>query len=196
MSRRPRRTGDENRAIVLATATELFYFEGIHAVGVERIAQAAEVAPATLYRAFASKDELVEAYVQDRDDAWRRWFLDRVESADDARGAIVAVVAGALERVRSEDYRGCPFQMALAEFPNDEHPAHRAAVANKQWMCEQFAALCADLEPAPDAALADELCVVLDGLYASAHDLGSAGPAATTVSLVERLLDVSSHRTR
>ncbi len=188
MTRRRRRSGEQNRADVLDAATTLFYTHGIRAVGVERIAQTAGVAPATLYRAFASKDELVVAYIRERDDVWRTWFNDLVQAADGAGEAIAAVFAAALGRVQSADYRGCPFLMSLSEFPDPQHPAHRAAVENKKWVRDQFTALCDEKNPPSDSSLADQLCVLLDGLYASAQNLGPKGPASTVPPLVRTLL--------
>lgn len=189
MVRRPRHTAAENKTIIIDAASELFYAEGIRSVGVERIARAADVAPPTLYRAFASKDDLIVAYVKQRDKAWRSWFLDTVGASSTTTDSIVGVFEAALVQVRSSHYRGCPFQMALAEFPTTDHPAHQAAIANKEWMREQFAELCSATGAQSADVLADQLCVLLDGLYVSAQSLGPTGYAATVPDIVHRVLD-------
>src|SRR3954462_5449336 len=74
--RRPRHSATETREHVLAVASELFYWEGIRATGIDRIAAEAEVAPTTLYRLFASKDDLVAAYVAEGADGYRAWLRE------------------------------------------------------------------------------------------------------------------------
>src|SRR5919199_3359876 len=76
-----RRSSAETREHVLRVAHELFYWQGIRAVGVDRVAADAGVAPTTLYRLFSSKDELVAAYVERADQASREWFAAAVEAA-------------------------------------------------------------------------------------------------------------------
>src|SRR5918998_5244139 len=130
-----RRTSAETREHVLRVARELFYWEGIHATGVDRVASEAGVAPTTLYRLFASKDDLVAAYVEREDRLFREWFEEAVEAGGPGpRGSILAIFDALGEQVRPERCRGCPFQMALAEFPDASAQAHRNAVANKAWV--------------------------------------------------------------
>ena len=71
---RPRRTAAETREHVLAVAHELFYWHGIRATGVDAIAAEADVAPTTLYRLFASKDDLIAAYIERADGLYRKWL--------------------------------------------------------------------------------------------------------------------------
>ncbi|MEO1063236.1 MAG: TetR/AcrR family transcriptional regulator [Actinomycetota bacterium] len=193
MSRRPRRTIEQHRDHLVAVAEQLFYDRGLHAVGVDQVAAAADVAPTTLYRAFASKDELVTAYVERRDEAWRRWWRDAVEPHADPAAALCAVFAAAAEQVAAHGYRGCPFLMGLAEYPDPAHPAHRAAVANKRWARRELGSLCAGAVDDAAAAdrLADQLMVVLDGVYASAQDLGPGGPAAGAAELAGSLISAA-----
>ena len=80
---RTRRSADETRAHVLAVAHELFYWQGIRAIGVDRIAAEAEIAPTTLYRLFASKDDLIAAYVERAHEAYREWFRTALDRGGD-----------------------------------------------------------------------------------------------------------------
>src|SRR3954463_13314738 len=73
---RPRRTAAQTREHVLAVAHELFYWHGIRATGVDAIAAAAGVAPTTLYRLFASKDDLIAAYIERADRLYRQWMTE------------------------------------------------------------------------------------------------------------------------
>jgi AcrR family transcriptional regulator len=138
------RSSADTREHVLGVAHELFYWQGIRATGVDRVAAAAQVAPTTLYRLFASKDDLIAAYIERAGRLYRDWFdgAARVGGAD-PRAAILAVFDALGEQVQPEQCRGCPFLMALAEFPDPAHPAHRAAVATKRWVRERLGQLTA-----------------------------------------------------
>jgi AcrR family transcriptional regulator len=175
---------------VLGVAHELFYWHGIRATGVDRVAAEAGVAPTTLYRLFASKDDLIAAYIERASLLYREWF-DAAAAAGgpDPREAILAVFDALGEQVQPQHCRGCPFLMALAEFPDPAHPAHRAAVAVKAWVRERLGQLTATL--AGDGLLADQLSLVMEGTYASVQALTADGPARHARTVAEVLLDVS-----
>lgn len=188
-----RRTAAETREHVLRVARELFYWEGIRATGVDRVAAEARVAPTTLYRLFASKDDLVAAYVEREDRLYRGWLNAAIDGAGpDPRERILAVFDALAEQVRPERCRGCPFQMVLAEFPDPDLPAHQNAVANKAWVRDVLKDLTDELVGARSAEdpnrLADQLVLLAEGVYASAQALGDEGPARQAWALVESLL--------
>src|ERR1700761_3927786 len=129
------RSSAETREHVLAVTNDLFYWQGIRATGVDRVAAQAGVAPTTLYRLFASKDDLVAAYIERAGRLYREWFDSAAAAGGpDPGGQILAVFDALGEQVQPQQCRGCPFLMALAEFPDPQHPAHRAAVAVKAWV--------------------------------------------------------------
>jgi len=105
---------------MLEVAHELFYWQGIHATGVDAIAQAAGVAPTTLYRLFASKDGLIAAYVERAGELYREWFDASLGRADrSVRERLLDLFAALDEQVQPDQCRGCPFLMALAEIPDE-----------------------------------------------------------------------------
>ena len=189
------RSSAETREHVLGVAHELFYWHGIRATGVDRVAAAAGVAPTTLYRLFASRTpgrRLQRAGHR----LYREWF-DAAAAAGgaDPHDQILAVFDALGEQVQPQHCRGCPFLMALAEFPDPVHPAHRAAVAMKAWVRDRFGQLTAALASGGRAArpelLADQLSLVMEGTYASAQALSADGPARHARTVAESLLDVS-----
>jgi len=193
---RTRRTAAETREHVLEVAHDLFYWEGIRATGIDKIASEAGVAPTTLYRSFVSKGDLVAAYVEREDRLYREWFDEAIGSAGPhPRERILALFDALAEQVRPDRCRGCPFQMALTEFPDLALPAHQNAVANKAWVRDRFGELTNELaETAPVGdpdALADELALLMEGVYASAQALDATGPAARARALAEALLATS-----
>ena len=186
------RSAAATREHVLAVASELFYWNGIRATGIDRVAAEAGVAPTTLYRVFASKDDLIGAYIERADRLYREWF----ETAARAGGAeagrqILAVFDALTEQVQPGQCRGCPFLMALAEFPDPAHPAHRNAVVLKAWVRTRFGELAAALGPpgpGDPQALAYQLALVMEGVYASVQALGVDGPARRGRAFAEALL--------
>ena len=179
---RPRRTAAQTREHVLEVAHELFYWNGIRVTGVDSIAAAARVAPTTLYRLFASKDDLVAAYVERADRLYREWMTEATApDVGSPRERILALFDALDEQVQPQRCRGCPFLMALAEFPDPRLPAHARAVATKAWVQGRLRELTdalAAAEPVRDPeALADQLAIVMEGVYASAQALGADGPA-------------------
>ena len=116
---------------LLDVASRLFYAEGIHAVGIERVIAEASVAKATLYAHFASKADLVAAYLERESLAWIDEAERRIEGLASGADALRALFEMLYERSRAAGYRGCPFVNAAAEFPNpgpvvEQIAAHRA----------------------------------------------------------------------
>jgi AcrR family transcriptional regulator len=190
------RSSADTREHVLSVAHELFYWHGIRATGVDRVAAEAGVAPTTLYRLFASKDDMVAAYIERADRLYRAWFDAAARAGGaDPRQAILAVFDALGEQVQPQHCRGCPFLMALAEFPDPAHPAHRAAVTMKTWVRDRFASLAAALAhggPGDHSELlADQLSVIMEGVYASAQALTATGPGRHARTIVESVLNVT-----
>jgi AcrR family transcriptional regulator len=183
-----RRSSADTRAHVLRVAHDLFYWQGIHAVGVDRVAAEAEIAPTTLYRLFASKDDLVAAYVENAAADYRDWFTAAVERGNDPRARILGLFDAQVVMTQPEVCRGCPYLMALTEFPDEASAIHQNAVAVKEWVREQFRQLAKGIRASGTEALADQLMLVFEGVYAAVQGLGADGPAARARSLVVRLL--------
>ena len=124
----------EARTRLLGTASELFYAEGIHAVGIDRIIATAGVTRATLYRHFPSKDDLVVAYLTGADEAFRaRADATRGQgrSADEIIRAVGQSIADDIHR---PGFRGCAFLNAAAEYPDPTHPVHKAVLEHRNWL--------------------------------------------------------------
>ncbi|MGW5354861.1 TetR/AcrR family transcriptional regulator [Streptomyces sp. NPDC004031] len=133
------------RERLLATAARLFYAEGIHTVGVDRLVAEAKVTNATFYRHFRSKEDLAVAYIGSVDHAIRAQVgaLTAAEAPPDA--ILRGIGASLVEQIRSPGYRGCAFLNAAAEFPDPGHPVHRAVVQHRAWFLETVTALFAEI---------------------------------------------------
>lgn len=187
------RPAAETREYVLGVARELFYWHGIRATGVDRVAAEAGISPTTLYRLFASKDDLVAAYIAREAERYQEWFKRATDvRSGSARERILALFDALATQVDPRGCRGCPFQMALAETPLPELATHRNAVALKAWvrgrLRELTGELGAEAEELDPNALADQLLLVIEGVYASAPAFGDGGPARQAQALAETLL--------
>src|SRR5579871_484031 len=115
---------------VFDAAADLFYREGIHAVGVDTIAKTAGVAKISLYRAYPSKDDLVVAYLKHRQaEFWRQWDDAFDKRKGEPRAQLQAIMAHLAQRTTQRGYRGCPFINFSAEFPDPAHPGRQVAKA-------------------------------------------------------------------
>jgi AcrR family transcriptional regulator len=189
----PRRSAAQTREHILEVTHDLFYWQGIRATGVDQIAQRAGVAPTTLYRAFTSKDDLVTAYVERADRLYRHWFEATLDAAGpDPRDRILHLFDAQLEQVDPSRCRGCPFLMVLAEIPDANFPAHRQAVASRVWVGDAFRQMTADLAQIADVhdpeALANQLMLLFEGVYATAASVGRTGPTTQAPTIARALL--------
>jgi AcrR family transcriptional regulator len=117
------------RERIISVASDLFYYQGIRATGINEVIEKSGVAKATFYNHFPSKDDLVLVYLQ----AMRKNVLEHVEQA-------IATQPSALKRflvvievvgpwMEDTDYRGCPFINMASEIPDPDSPLRKEAVA-------------------------------------------------------------------
>jgi AcrR family transcriptional regulator len=163
---------------VLETADQLFYAEGIRAVGIDRIIAESGIAKASFYRFFESKDALIAEWIQMRDLAWTSWFEEAVDMlAPDPANRPIAVFDALYSRLRSPSFRGCAFLNTIVELARDSHPAVQAARAHKIRMQELIRGY---LEAAGYASSSEEISAgfmqLVDGALISA--LREGQPAA------------------
>ncbi|MEU8404273.1 TetR/AcrR family transcriptional regulator [Nonomuraea sp. NPDC048892] len=150
----------------MAAAEELFYNNGITPVGVDLIAERADVTKRTLYNQFGSKDDLVAAYLAGRDRRWRSLVSSAVGACADPVEAVTAPFDALRSWSESND-RGCAFMNALAELPDPAHPAHRVAAEQKLWLLHLFEELAAAAGCQDPAVLATRLLVLHEGALAT-----------------------------
>ena len=174
---------------IVATASELFYRHGIRAVGVEAIAEAAGTNKMTLYRHFASKDELVAEYRR-RLAAYAGLFWDDLAKAHpgDPRAQLRGWLAAMQAHVLDADQRGCALANAAVELPDKDHPARCVIEQYKGDQRSRLAGLCAASGVSEPELLADELFLLLEGAHVSAQSLGPQGPASRLVRMGEALI--------
>jgi AcrR family transcriptional regulator len=173
------------RERLLAAANELFYREGVHTVGIDRVIERAGVAKATLYSTFGSKDELIAAYLEARHNAMRERLRRAIDRRRSPRARLLAAFDVQADLAADESYRGCAFANATAESHGSS--ADAAVARYRAWVRATFAELAADAGARDPATLARQLHLLWDGASASArmdHDPASARAAKSAASML------------
>jgi len=152
---------------LLATATGVFYAEGIHSVGIDRIVAEAKVTRATLYRHFPGKEDLVLAYLGGVDQAIRAQVEEAVTRRLPAADTVQAIGESIAQDIGSPGFRGCAFLNAVAEYPDPDHPVHRLVLAHRQWFLDTVTDLLARVSDAPAEPAARHFVMLRDGAMAA-----------------------------
>ena len=123
----------EPRERLLRTASGIFYRDGIHSVGVDRVVSEAGVTRATFYRHFPSKEDLVTAYLQLEDANIRAYFDNAAPLATGPAHMLELIIEGIADDLALNHTRGCPFINAAAEYPDPESAVRRTVTAHRTW---------------------------------------------------------------
>jgi AcrR family transcriptional regulator len=194
MSNRPagKHAKDEQiapRERILATAADLFYRQGIRAVGVDAIAAAAGTNKMTLYRHFSSKDELVAQYLRQMakmaNECWERYER---RHRGDARAQLRLWLKEMAEHSADRDERGCPVANAAIELPEKDHPVRPVIEELKIDYRKRLIALCRSAGLREPDMLADELLLLLEGARVTAQSVGPKGLGTRLMRMGDALI--------
>ena len=185
----PTRRGSA-RERILETAYDLFSRHGIRAVGVDRIIAVSGVAKMSLYRHFRSKDELVLAFLQQREQRWTKDFIlaEAERRGDTGAERLLAIFDVFDEWFHEPGFEGCSFVNVLLEFDDRDHPLRRASVehlANIRDFLREFAQEAGAEDP---EALAREWHILMKGSIVAAAE-GDLRAAQRARRLGELLLE-------
>jgi AcrR family transcriptional regulator len=190
----PRRkvSTSRRRARLLETAWRLFYRDGYRSVGIDTILAEASVAKMTLYNHFSSKDKLIVAVIEKRSEEILTELAATVEAAGKSAKRRLLAVFDFLEVLfGSRDFSGCAFIRAISEYPDTNHPVHRAAWAHKRAFRKMLVGLAKEAGAKDPAALADNFRLLIDGALVAAHATGQVTPAKTARIAANELLKSS-----
>ena len=184
---RPRRESQARRRI-LDTAYDLFSRRGMRAVGIDEVVANAGVAKATLYRHFRTKDDLVVAFLEERE---RRWTNAWVRDEATRRGStpeerLLAIFDLFDEWFRRDDFEACTFINMLLEVNDREHPVGRATVGHLANIRTVVAELAEQAALADPEAFSREWHILMKGSIVSAAE-GDAD-AARRAQAIARLV--------
>jgi len=193
------RSAPSVRERILATAVTLFYQEGVRAVGVDLVVERSGVAKTSLYRHFATKDDLVVAFLEQEDaEYWRDW--EKVSASvvaqgkEGARAELEAHLRFIAHHTAEPKYRGCPFLNVATEFPAPDHPARAVATRHKIELYRRLSALAKQAGVRNPGQLADHLVLLIDGAYVNGQLLGKKGPVHSLVQAGLVLILAAEHR--
>ncbi|WP_211233168.1 TetR/AcrR family transcriptional regulator [Solirubrobacter soli] len=168
----------EPRTRLLATASRLFYTEGVNSVGVDRIVSEANVTRATFYRHFPGKQDLVLAYLQSAHDVIEQRIAAALE-IEDPKARLSALGEDIAAQLRSPGFGGCAFIKVASEFDDPDEPIRRAVSAHRAWFAETVRTAFADAGHARPDDAARHFIMLRDGAMVAGY-LDESEQAAET----------------
>jgi len=184
-------TRSSARDRLLAAADELFYEEGVHTVGIDRVIAHAGVAKATLYNAFGSKDELIRAYLNGRHAVRRDRITAGIARHKTPRARLLGVFDVLAESVADPNYHGCAFVNAGAEAQAGS-PIEEAVDEYRGWVRSLFTELARDAGAARPEQLGRALHLLYDGAAVSARMDRDPNAASAARAVAATLLDAAT----
>ena len=179
------------RERLLAASDELFYNEGIHTVGIDRVIEKAGVAKGSLYYIFGGKDQLIEAYLFNRHHAWMETVQAGIDNATTAQEKILAVFDVLGDLFSRPDFRGCAFMNATAE-ARPGSPEELAAGKFRDWVHTLFGELATSAGAIDPDVLTRQLVILYDGATTTAQMDKAPESAATARMMVGLVLSATT----
>jgi len=166
----------------------VFYRNGFHCTGLDMILKESGISRMTLYNHFKSKDELIVAALRRRDEIFRNGLMKFVEGASrDPIDRLYALFEYHEQWFNAEDFKGCMFINASAEYCDPESPARRVSADHKIECTRYIAKLCTDAGLDDPEELAEQINILLEGAIVTAYIQGrTTGNDSTTSDAAQR----------
>jgi len=184
----------EARLRLLGTATRIFYAEGIHAVGIDRLVAEAKVTRATFYRHFPSKEDLVLTYLRNVHEMERAAVDAAIAGNPSPVDAALAIASTIAENIQSPGFRGCAFLNAAAEYPADDHPVHQEIIAHRQWFLDAVTTVMGHIHDGSADHAGRHFVMMRDGAMAAGCLFDPALVSETFLRGVKGLVRINSER--
>ena len=160
------RTKTNAREKILSVADELFYQQGIRAVGVDTIIAKSKVAKTTLYKYFPSKDDLVVAYLESRNQLFWELLEERLKQySNNPKQKLLEVFVWIDTLLDCDNSYGCPFLIVASEFPELGYPGHQVAITHKLRMRSRIKKLIELTKIKEAEELSTALLMLIDGAF-------------------------------
>ena len=154
------------RERIIRTASDLFYFNGYNQTGINQIIKDANVAKASMYQHFRSKEEVAVAYLQGRHHMWMGKLFDFVSHKKSNKEKIIASFDYLLDWLNEVNFRGCGFQNIICDIPNDHDKVKAQVVSHKndlrKWIQSKLKED-GDYSSKEADELGDEILVLIEG---------------------------------
>jgi AcrR family transcriptional regulator len=179
------------RQRLIDAAIRRFYRDGFRNVGVDQILTDVGISKTAFYKHFESKEDLMLAALEGQN----RWLQEtfrqmvRERGGPSAHGQLVALFDVVEQIIESDEFHGCIFVNASMEFPLPHEPAHQAAARSKEAIEALVHDLAVQAGAADPRALAEELCLIMEGAYVTRHVTGRPNTVGIARRLAERVLN-------
>lgn len=179
------------RQRLIDSSIRRFYRAGFRNVGLDQVLADVGVSKTAFYKHFESKEDLMLAALEGQN----RWLQEtfrqmvRERGGPSAHGQLRALFDVVEQIIESDDFHGCIFVNVSMEFPLLHEPAHQAAARSKEaieTIVHELAVLAGAKDP---RALAEELCLIMEGVYVTRHVTGRPNTIVIARRLAEQVLD-------
>ncbi|WP_285424342.1 TetR/AcrR family transcriptional regulator [Pseudomonas sp. efr-133-TYG-103a] len=178
----------DTREKILATAEQLIYQNGIQATGMDLLVKTSGVARKSIYRYFATKDEVAAAALHARDVRWMHWFKTETDKAQTPEARILNMFAVLKGWFESEGFCGCAFINTAGEIGDPNDPIRLIAKLHKQKLFDYTLQLCEQLDIEQPSALAKQLLILMEGAITTARVMGDYSAADSARDVAQLLL--------
>ncbi|WP_122662346.1 TetR/AcrR family transcriptional regulator [Pseudomonas viridiflava] len=173
---------------ILQTAEQLIYTNGIHAMGMDLLVRTSGVARKSIYRYYATKEDVAVNALSARDVRWMHWFRCETEKAATPEARILEMFTVLKGWFKSEGFRGCAFINTAGEIGNPEDPIRQLAKTHKQKLFDYALELCQQLNIEQPETLAKQLLILIDGAITLALVMGDHSAADSARDMAQLLL--------
>lgn len=173
-------------------ALESFYRGGFHAIGMNRLAEETGVSKTAIYQHFRTKEDLILATLELRDELFRNWLRERTEAlASQPKDRLLAAFDALGEWFDEPGFKSCMFVKASSEYQDRDHPIHVTSAQHKRIILEYFEDLAVQARVSNPTVLAQQLLLIKEGAIVLAHLHDPKTTAATAKSLAELAVDAA-----
>ena len=178
------------RQKLVEAATRRFYRDGFRNVGIDQILTDVGISKTAFYKHFECKEDLMLAALDDQDRWLQNMFrqMVREKGGESGAGQLRAVFDVVEQLIESDDFQGCIFVNVAMEFRLPHEPAHLAAARNKKALEDIVSEIAAHAGAADPRALAQELCMIMEGAYVTRHVTGNPNTMAVARRVAERVI--------
>ncbi len=178
----------DTREKILATAEQLIYQNGIHAMGMDLLVKTSGVARKSIYRHFVNKEDVASAALNERDERWMQWFRTESDKGETPQDRILNMFTVLKSWFESEGFRGCAFINTAGEVGDPDDPVRQIAKMHKQKLLDYALELSGQLNTERPDVLARQLLVLIEGAITMTYVMGDRHAADDAREVAKILL--------
>lgn len=178
---------------IVAKALKVFYSSGFHATGMDTLVREIGISKTSIYKHFSSKEDLIAAVLTLRDENFRAWLFERMaRDSSDPLDQILTLFEALDEWFRSDDFRGCMFINAAAEFPDPKDPIRSQVADHKEEVRAHLESLLIAAGYDDAKVMSRKLALLKEGAISAAYLSHSTSAAQEASDIAKALLRPSS----